>query len=388
MKILIVGSDTNSILFAQYVKAQHPEHDLYLSSEDVRENSAYTAINIRENDIAGIIDFVKYNAIEFTVVFSTIAIVNGIADVFRKEEFPIFAPLSESAKITFFSSIAKKIMYKLKINTPRFGIFDRESVALEYASSAKFPIAILNDFILSKKEYQICNSFQKAKLQIQKMFEDDNEKIIIENYMESDPIYIYFITDGYNVLPFIALDRNFQENYTSTSAPSKKITDDIIISILQNVIYPLIDDIAKFSGNYTGVMGIKIKLENNSFYVLDFYNGFKGNDFQTILSIFNEDILDVMYSAANGALCDKYHYLNFKNLYSYTIETDEKNIDYDKYEEDDFTESIHNGKHVFTSLGRTLNSAKTKLLEYLQGFVEEDLYKEIEKSELKEDTVH
>ena len=107
MKILIVGSDTNSILFAQYIKAQHPEHDLYLSSEDVRENSAYTAINIRENDIAGIIDFVKYNAIEFTVVFSTIAIVNGIADVFRKEEFPIFAPLSESAKITLKPCLCK-----------------------------------------------------------------------------------------------------------------------------------------------------------------------------------------------------------------------------------------------------------------------------------------
>ena len=72
MKILIVGSDINSILFAEFIKAQNPEHDIFLTSADKSEDEAYTPVNIRENDIQGLVDFVKYNAIEFTVVFSMV----------------------------------------------------------------------------------------------------------------------------------------------------------------------------------------------------------------------------------------------------------------------------------------------------------------------------
>ena len=106
-----------------------------------------------------ICDFVKYNQIEFTIATSQLAIINGIADLFKKEGFPIFAPFSEAARITFFNSIAKKIMYKLKINTPKFGIFDRENLALEYVRRTRFPLVIQNDFTLLERECSVYNTY-------------------------------------------------------------------------------------------------------------------------------------------------------------------------------------------------------------------------------------
>ena len=114
MKILIAGSDLNAFLLAKYIKIQNSSHDIYITTSEECEDGSYTPIDIKENDVPSICDFVKYNQIEFTVATSQLAIINGIADIFKKEGFPIFAPFAEAARITFFNSIAKKIMYKLK----------------------------------------------------------------------------------------------------------------------------------------------------------------------------------------------------------------------------------------------------------------------------------
>ena len=95
MKILIAGSDLNAILLAKYLKLQDANHDIYVTTLEKSDDGSYTPLRIRENDIASICDFVKYNQIEFTIATSQLAIINGIADVFKKECFPIFAPFSE-----------------------------------------------------------------------------------------------------------------------------------------------------------------------------------------------------------------------------------------------------------------------------------------------------
>ena len=144
-------------------------------------------------------------------------------------------------------------MYKLKINTPKFGIFDRENLALEYIRKSKFPIVIENDFTLFERNCNIYKTFTKARAGLQKIFENNNEKIVIENYIDSEPIYIYFICDGYNALKLISLERSSGKDYTTVSAMSEKISETLTQNILETAIYPLLDDIAKFAGAYTGM---------------------------------------------------------------------------------------------------------------------------------------
>ena len=256
MKILIAGSDLNARLLAQYLKLEDNNNDIFLTDEEHSSCEFYTTVKIKENDIASITDFVKYNQIEFTIVTSPIAIINGIADEFKKEGFPVFAPYAEAARITYFNSIAKKIMYKLKINTPKFGIFDREGLAVEYIRKVKFPVTIENDFTLPDRESYTYTTFSKAKTGIQKIFENNNEKIVIESHIEEQPVYIYLITDGYNALPLVTLEKTADDNYIQINAPSQKISEEMIINILQKIIYPLLDDITKFSDMYVGFIGL------------------------------------------------------------------------------------------------------------------------------------
>ena len=388
MKILIVGEDINSLLLAKYLKMQNAEHDIYLTTEDDSMPEIFTSIRIRENNISAIVDFVKYNAIEFTITFSTIAIVNGIADVFKQEDFPIFAPCAEPAKITYLNSLSKKIMYKLKINNPKFCIFDRENVAIEYVKNAKNPIVIENDFFLFKRQSYKCDTFSKAKLIIQKMFEEDNEKIVIQNYIDIPPTYMYFITDGFNVLPLTVMKRQGDENYTSIICPETTVSENMILKVLQRAIYPFVDDISQLSKPYIGIIGVKLKIYRDTFVVLDFYNGFENKDFQAFLSILDDDLLSLFYTAAQGNLCDVHHYVNFKEDFSYTISLHKDCIEDDKYVEEDFFECETANSYVCTVTSPTLVGAKEKLIDYVCSFTKEDILSKIKENELEKELVN
>lgn len=373
MKILIAGSDLNAKLLAQYIKMENKSHDIYITTEEPDNNNTYTPINIKEMDVNSICDFVKYNQIEFTIVTSSIAIINGIADEFKKEGFPIFAPLSESARITYFNSIAKKIMYKLKINTPKFGIFDRENLAVDYIRKIKFPIAVENDFILLHRENYVYKTFSQAKIGIQKIFENNNEKIVIENHIDETPIYLYFITDGYNAMPLISLSREDNTNYTTMTAPSDKISENLIINILRQVIYPLLDDIIKYADAYSGILGIKIKLHKNNFYVYEFYNKFQDYDFQAFLSLFDDNLVNILFDCANGCLADNRDFIRLTDKYSFSIAINKNEILNDDDECNDFIISEDTNKYIYTAIGCTINNSKKILTDYMQNITSKDI---------------
>ncbi len=381
MKILIAGSDFNSKLLAQFIKLQSGEHDIYITSDDFSDNEYYTPIGIKENDIASIIDFVKNNEIDFTVSLSKLAIINGIADEFKNANLLIFAPYSEAARITYFNSIAKKVFYKLKINTPKFGIFDRENLAVDYIRNSKFPIIISNDFTLMEYKNETYYSFSKAKEGIQKLFEDDNEKIIIESYSGENPLYVYFITDGYNALPLICAERTHssiqnenhhgENNVTEIIAPSTKFSENMYVKVLQRVIYPILDDITKYSDNYMGIIGLKIEIKNEDFKIIQIFNGFQNYDFVSLIPLLDVKLIDVLYDCANGCLADNYDFIKLNEKYSYTIVTDKKNIINRVDNDEEFIECEDNSNYILNSSSYTLNHAKEKLNEYLDIVIKE-----------------
>ena len=381
MKILIAGSDLNAKLLAQYLKIEDENHDIYVTTEEKSSENFYTCVNIKENDILSICDFVKYNQIEFTIATSPIAIINGIADEFKKEGFPIFAPFSEAARVTYFNSIAKKILYKLKINTPKFGIFDRENMAIDYIRRTKFPIIVENDLTLFSRENYKYDTFQKAKVGIQKIFENDNNKIVIENYINGDDYYLYFITDGYNAIPLISLERKEGNNYTTIIAPSKKISEEIIIKILQRAIYPLLDDITKYADMYVGLIGLKIKIYKDTFYVLEIYNGFQEYDLQVFISLLKENFCKLLFDTANCCLTDNHKSIKITNNYSYSIILNKKEIDRKQegsiLNEDEFIIIEDKDNLIYTANALTINRAKDKLFNFLENNISEEKLRSI-----------
>ena len=375
MKILIAGSGVNALLLAKYIKTQNAKQDIYVTTDEISEDATYTPTGIKENDIVAIRDFVKYNQIEFTVVTSGLPIINGIADEFEKEGFPVIAPFAEAARATFFNSIAKKVMYKLKINTPRFGIFDRENIATEHIRKAKFPIVIMNDFTLAERNYNVYSGYKKARIALQQIFENTNDKIVIERYIDSTPIYIYFLTDGVNAVPLITLEKQKGENFMKITALSETVTNKLMTNILQCAVFPFLNDIVKYAGLYSGILGLKIKIENNNFYVLEYFNEFQDYDLQAFLSLFNEDLVQLLIQTSQN-LIRKRRNVELTGLSSYTLAIKKSAISSDN-EDEDFFITEDNDNVIITGTAPTMNYAKQKVEEYLETICNKKIFDEI-----------
>src|SRR5699024_6425311 len=82
-----------------------------------------TCIPIDETDIDRLVDFVKNNSIDFTIVSPETPLDLGIANHFQVEGLPIFAPTKEAALLEGSKSFAKEFMKRHHIPTAEYQTF-------------------------------------------------------------------------------------------------------------------------------------------------------------------------------------------------------------------------------------------------------------------------
>ncbi|MGN0015522.1 MAG: hypothetical protein ACI37T_08915, partial [Candidatus Gastranaerophilaceae bacterium] len=169
MIILIVGSDVNACSIAERV-SKSPNIDVVFMTSSEKLCDFAQNVDISETDNEELLDFAIENGVAFTIVTSTLAIQNNIAEVFTDARQQIFAPSSQAAACGIYKSTAKKTMYRLKIPTMKFGIFDREIPAVEYASSSRKTLVIKNDTHILGEHPVFASTFKQAKSAIEHCF--------------------------------------------------------------------------------------------------------------------------------------------------------------------------------------------------------------------------
>lgn len=159
----------------------------------------------------------------------------------------------------------------------------------------------------------------------------------------------------------------------------------MLVNILKKAIYPLLDDISKFAGGYTGIIGLKVKIQKENFGVLEFYNGFQEYDFQALLSILDDNLLNLLYDASNECLADNHDYVRLSDSYSYSVSLNKNDVEISEDSDEDFIESEDSENIIFTNTSSTMNYAKEELLEYLELICKEEIYKDMINSEKKKE---
>lgn len=360
MRILIVGSDANAYTIAENLAKNDSVDVVFVASESAREVDFAANISIAETDFGELLDFVVANEISLTIVTSVNAIENDIAGFFADARRLIFAPTAAAANIAIYRSLAKKMMYRLKIPTMKFGIFERENQAVEYASMSRKPLVIKNDKYVSGEYPQFTTSFTSAKSIIENSFTSQDNKIVIEDYIQANQVTLYVLTDGYSVLP-IGSCHNNAENVVY--APDNCISDEMELKIIKETLYPVIDDIAARSQAYCGILGVDLLIDGDKYNVIEFLPFFKPMHLQTILPLVKSDLYDLFLSSACGSLSDEYECVRFYDLNSVSKKI--TNIDDEKLsginDENFLYTRLDKNSIIATQIARTYSRAEKNL---------------------------
>lgn len=330
-KILIIGNSANAYALAKKLSGSG-EIFVAPGSDAIREFA--TCVDIREDSEKELLEFAVENGIDLTIPFTKKSVETNIAEIFSKNDLKIFAPSNEAARIVLDKSLMKKTLYKLRIPTPKFGIFEKQNMAADYVKNLKSP------FVIKTKESSsavILTSTNAAKQILDSFFVLNNQKVIIEDYIWGTPFNFYVVTDGYKALPLgssiiykHSLEGDGGQLTTGMGAcsPNYKLTIENEYFLMDNVVYPILEYLEASGSPYVGILGINgILSENGNINIIDLDMNLQDCDCSAILSTVDADLYSLFESCVIGSFSDEVEYIPQNNLSATTVVLTCKNKD-------------------------------------------------------------
>ncbi|MFA6320915.1 MAG: phosphoribosylamine--glycine ligase [Candidatus Omnitrophota bacterium] len=316
MRILVIGSGGREHALCWKIAQSVKCSKIYCAPGNGGIRQTAELVNIEADNVEALLKFAKENRIDFTVVGPEVPLVKGIVDKFQKEGLKVFGPTADLAAIEGSKVFAKALMKKAGIPTAAFEVFENIDDALKYAATKKLPLVIKADGLCAGKGVVICKTPDEVlstltSMLVDKAFGAAGEKVIIEDCLAGEEASIIVISDGKNIVPMASsqdhkriFDGDMGPNTGGMGAysPAPVITNELFKNIIDTIIYPVINTLAKEGTPYKGVLYAGIMVTKDGPFVLEFNARFGDPETQAILPRLKNDLLDLMEKAVDGKL--------------------------------------------------------------------------------------
>lgn len=318
MKILVIGSGGREHAICWKIAQSKLCDKLYCAPGNGGISEIAQIADIKADDITGLLNFAKKNAIDLTVVGPEIPLVMGIVDNFESAGLKIFGPSKSCAIIEGSKVFSKELMKRLKVPTADFKVFDNPDAALKYIDTKNPPIVVKADGLCAGKGVVICKDKASAKsavndMMVKKVFKLAADKIIIEDCLTGEEASIIVVCDGDNVVPLASSqdhkrvfnqDKGLNTGGMGAYSPAPVVTKDILKEVMDKVILPVVKGLAREGTPYRGALYAGIMVTKLGPRVLEFNARFGDPETQAILPRLKSDIVDLMVRAIDGRLKD------------------------------------------------------------------------------------
>ena len=196
LKVLVIGQGGREHAIAWNLSKSEKINSIYVAPGNGGTffEKKTTNIKLKTTDIDSLIDFVKKNSIDLTIVGPEAPLVDGIVNRFNAEGLRIFGPTKEHARLEGSKVFAKSFMNENNLPTASSESFSEKQSATEYLSTRKYPVVIKADGLASGKGVVITDSFEDSLEAITQLMNDDSsKKVLIEEFLtgiEMSAIYI------------------------------------------------------------------------------------------------------------------------------------------------------------------------------------------------------
>lgn len=319
MNVLIVGGGGREHALAW--KASQSEN---VSKVFVAPGNAGTAqenklenIAISAEDIPALLNFAKENQIELTIVGPEAPLCLGIVDQFTQAGLKCFGPTKGAAQLEGSKAFTKDFLARNNIPTAAYGNFTNIDQAKNYVKQVGTPIVIKADGLAAGKGVIIAENEAQAFAAIEDMlagnkFGDAGHRVVVEEFLVGEEASFIVMVDGKNILPLAtSQDHKARDNGDKgpntggmgAYSPAAVVTQEMHDAIMQQVIIPTVEGMAKEGNPYTGFLyaGIMISPEGIP-KVLEYNCRFGDPETQPILSRLKSDINQLCLAAIDGKL--------------------------------------------------------------------------------------
>ena len=324
--ILIVGNSAKESCLAKMLSE---EFEVFVAPGNAGMKEFATLVDIRENNVIELLNFALENDIYFTIACSESAIKSDISNLFFDNGLLIFAPTAEAAEFATNRAVAKKMFYKLRLPTPRFAIYEKKNLAIDYLKKCEMPIVIKTDERNLKNYDMVCPTYNIAKSYIEDCFASGESKVIIEEYVYGTNFSFFVLTDGFKALPLGSVrdyrysldgDGGVLTDGMGACSPFIKLSFEHEDYLMNEVVYPVINYLSDNGKPYMGILGFEgVLTPEGDIAITEALPFLKDHNSQAVLSLLENNVFELMHSCAIGAFSDEYEILDIKDEFAASL---------------------------------------------------------------------
>lgn len=319
MKVLVIGNGGREHALA-WKAAQSP----LVTKVFVAPGNAGTAlepnlenINIKANDISGLLNFAQQQQIDLTIVGPEVPLVLGVVDSFKKAGLNIFGPTKSAAQLEGSKAFTKDFLARHQIPTAEYQTFTEIDPAIAYIRDKGAPIVIKADGLAAGKGVIVAMTLEEAENAVRDMlagnaFGDAGHRVVIEEFLTGEEASFIVMVDGKHVEPMATSqdhkrvgdgDTGLNTGGMGAYSPAPVVTDDVFTKVMEQIIYPTVNGMAKEGNVYVGFLyaGLMIDKQGNP-KVIEFNCRFGDPETQPIMMRMQSDLIELCLAAVNGQL--------------------------------------------------------------------------------------
>ena len=315
MKVLVVGSGGREHALCWKI-AQRPDTEVYVAPGNIGMVDVATLVNIKVDDIAGLVDFAKAEGIDLTVVGPELPLTLGIVDAFQEAGLACFGPNKAAAKLEGSKAFSKELMKKYGIPTAAFDTFTDVEKAKAFVDEIGVPCVVKADGLAAGKGVIICMTREEADKAIEDMltdhaFGDASATIVIEEYMVGPEVSVLAFADGKSVLPMVSAqdhkrifdgDKGPNTGGMGAYSPAPVYTEALSAEVNKTIIEPTIAAMAAEGTPFTGILYTGLMLTEKGPRVLEYNVRFGDPETQPIMVRMKSDIVELFQACVDGKL--------------------------------------------------------------------------------------
>ena len=272
-------------------------------------------IKIDISDKNKLVEKLNFLKIDLVVIGPEIPLANGVADFLRKNDFKVFGPGKDGAKLEYSKSWAKEFMQEAKIPTANFWKVNSITEAKEIIYSSSIPLVVKADGLASGKGVFIPNSkdecFKAAEAIFNGKFGNSGNVVVLEEKIQGPEVSVFALCDGekYVLLPTAQdhkrlneMDKGPNTGGMGAYSPAPLITENYLKTIVKEIIEPTIDGLNKKNIDYKGVIYFGLMITKSGPKVIEYNCRFGDPECQTIMPLMNKNFVFLLEKCSMGNL--------------------------------------------------------------------------------------
>ena len=315
LNILLIGSGGREHALANALAKSPRCAQLYIAPGNPGTARVGANVALDPADHPVVLTFCREKQIGLVVVGPEQPLTGGLADGLIGAEIPVFGPTAAAAQLEGSKGFTKDICREHRIPTAAYERFVDRDRALAYMRAQGAPIVIKADGLAAGKGVVVAMTLAEAEAAIDSMFDGafgaSGAEVVIEAFLEGEEASFFAICDGTRALPFATAQDHKRVGDGDTGpntggmgaySPASIVTPEITARVMREIIMPTLTAMRARGAPFTGVLYAGLMLTKDGPQLIEYNVRFGDPEAQVILPRFEGDLVELMLTAAKGAL--------------------------------------------------------------------------------------